>query len=578
MRDREMRGRCGTGSLIFQGTTSRAEKCLILSPGADLHNSQGNFSQLSSSRVPPPNLPTKCATKNCQSGRLRIGCATKWAPISLGRRSILLNNPQHEDVLDRHLPLYPNYRNYLYPVPGSPRFLLFNPAIHYWLSLNSSAAEIMRAMEGPTSLTDLQLHLRHQQGVTDEEFEQSVVPFVRNLLSDGFLASQAAQENGSWQLRRPSLESPEEYPWEDIIVSLGDRCNLACPYCFNQKERQDRLLTKNLRRIGRADIARILAEFRDLGGKGVIFTGGEPTLNPMFLEICEDAVALGITVKVITNGTQLKRLDAARVAEAVDVLAVSLDSADDSVNAILWGNNKYRIHDHLLAPLAQIGRIRRQRDGEKIGITIKPTITRHNLHGLPDLARHVAEALVDCNVRFDITSYHEIDSCGTNTQLAISREEFEAALATFARSAGRNDTEAGIFAMSLAGKLEGIERPRVLSCAPSLFVTNDGGIYPCQMLENSEFLLGNAFDVGLREAFTRPRFIELRDRMTRDDIEICRECEFRYVCVEHCHGCAHKETGRTTAFLQPSELVCRTRMVKRLWLQTQRSALQVVSS
>jgi radical SAM protein with 4Fe4S-binding SPASM domain len=140
----------------------------------------------------------------------------------------------------------------------------------------------------------------------------------------------------------------------------------------------------------------------------------------------------------------------------------------------------------------------------------------------------------------------------------------------FSRSAGNTNTEAGIFGLSLAGKFDGIQRPRVLSCAPSLFVTNSGNLYPCQMLENSEFSLGNIFESGLREAFARPRFVELRKGMTRDDIEICRDCEFRYVCVEHCHGCAHKATGRTTAFVQPSDPACRSRMIRRLWLETQR--------
>ncbi|MFO0793400.1 MAG: PqqD family peptide modification chaperone [Candidatus Brocadiaceae bacterium] len=471
--------------------------------------------------------------------------------------------------------LYPNYRNYIYPVSelGVQRFLLFNPEIHYWISLNGSGAEIVRAFDEPCSLSELQNRLREQYELTEAEFEQTVVPFVNMLLSDRFLTTGAVADHDSWRLQRPSLLTPEDYPFDDIIISLSDNCNLACPYCFNQNQRRERLQRNDVRRLERSDVTRVVAEFKEMGGQGVIITGGEPTLNPEFLDICEDAAAIGLAVKVITNGTQLRQLDAGRLAEAVQTIAVSLDSADDSVNAILCGVNKYRVHDHILGPLAEIGR-RRRRDGNQVRITIKPTITRLNLNSLPELARHIGRTLDGCNVHFDITGYHAIGSPETDAELSVSREQLEESLAAFAKVVGYTDTEAGAFGLSLAGKLGGIQRPRVLSCIPSLFVTNTGDVYPCQKLENSEFFLGSVFESSLRDAFSRPCFVALRNVMSRDDIETCRDCEFRYVCVEHCHGCAHKSAGRTTAFTQPSELACRSRMVRWLWLETQRQIRQ----
>src|ERR1700686_1362088 len=90
-------------------------------------------------------------------------------------------------------PLYSNHRNYLYQVPelGVTKFLLFNPSIHYWLSLNASAAKIIEIFRESCSLKKL-LQLLEQEHlvVSNAEFENDVIPFIETLLRNRFLTTE----------------------------------------------------------------------------------------------------------------------------------------------------------------------------------------------------------------------------------------------------------------------------------------------------------------------------------------------------------------------------------------------------
>ena len=482
-------------------------------------------------------------------------------------------------------PIFPNFTNYLHAVPqpsGSPeQFLLFNPSIHFWIALNATGARIVRAMDGGISLDGLRDRLAREDGVDDAAFEAAVRPFVDRLVALHFFGVQRTAPQRSWVPEDFSLDRVEDYPFNEIIVSLGDRCNLECGYCFNQDTRGARLkLGSAVKRLGREDIRRILVEFWEMGGRAVLLTGGEPTLNPQFLDICEDARGLGFEVKVITNGTRLATLDPARLAESVSALAVSLDSLDDAVNARLWGVAKYQARRDILAPLARIGRLSNSR-GERVRIVIKPTVTRRNLGGLQGLMSEVGEFLDGCDFGFDVSAYEDIGHAETDTDLLLGDNDLESELERTARSIiarkscfvpdRSSEIEAEAFGLSCGGKLDGLDKPTILSCAPSLFVTNIGDVYPCQALELPEFRLGNVFADSLRSSFARDGgFATLRRAMTRDDAEICRDCEFRFVCTEHCHGCSYKKGCRTTAFLKPDDMACRKKIIRRLWLETQR--------
>jgi sulfatase maturation enzyme AslB (radical SAM superfamily) len=89
---------------------------------------------------------------------------------------------------------------------------------------------------------------------------------------------------------------------ETVWFNTGTLCNITCRNCYIESSpTNDRLLYLSLE-----DVAAFLDEIvRDrLSTRLIGFTGGEPFLNPQFLDMLSDTLARGFEVLVLTNAMQ----------------------------------------------------------------------------------------------------------------------------------------------------------------------------------------------------------------------------------------------------------------------------------
>jgi uncharacterized Fe-S cluster-containing radical SAM superfamily protein len=99
--------------------------------------------------------------------------------------------------------------------------------------------------------------------------------------------------------RRASIELRQ---LDTLWFNTGTLCNIECGHCYIESSpRNDRLayLTTD-------DVAMFLDEIEELGlpTREIGFTGGEPFVNPEFLDILELPLSRGFAVLVLTNGMQ----------------------------------------------------------------------------------------------------------------------------------------------------------------------------------------------------------------------------------------------------------------------------------
>lgn len=119
--------------------------------------------------------------------------------------------------------------------------------------------------------------------------------------------------------------------WLSIILTF--KCNLSCKYCLYKGEKGA---------IGFGLVKNLLKEAKQLKYKAVSFSGGEPSTHPNFMEIIEYANGLGFEVEIVTNGTNLRQKDFARLAKIRKLrFVISLDSYDKEKNDELRGNGAY---------------------------------------------------------------------------------------------------------------------------------------------------------------------------------------------------------------------------------------------
>ncbi|MFH0714726.1 MAG: radical SAM protein, partial [Candidatus Diapherotrites archaeon] len=86
-----------------------------------------------------------------------------------------------------------------------------------------------------------------------------------------------------------------------LVTNYG--CNNRCVYCYAREsvgnaEKSDKVMDLEYAKD-------VLQEMKDCGAKHCLLIGGEPTLYPHLLEIIEFGTKIGLSMKIVSNGTRM---------------------------------------------------------------------------------------------------------------------------------------------------------------------------------------------------------------------------------------------------------------------------------
>jgi sulfatase maturation enzyme AslB (radical SAM superfamily) len=168
---------------------------------------------------------------------------------------------------------------------------------------------------------------------------------MREILKDDWLRTPGGDSRGY-------IESTE---LTEVWFHTGTNCNLSCPFCLEgSKPGDDRLNFLTL-----DDVVPFLEEAVAMGCQKFSFTGGEPFVNPHFVDILGAALDR-LPCLVLTNGTEPLRNRFAEVvglqAKAHDVsFRVSLDHPDPSEHDASRGKGNFKMALRTLGQLHEAG-------------------------------------------------------------------------------------------------------------------------------------------------------------------------------------------------------------------------------
>lgn len=237
----------------------------------------------------------------------------------------------------------------------------------------------------------------------------------------------------------------------------------------------------------------VMSQFKELGGTGVVFTGGEPTLNKSLIPLAKYAVELGLSPKLITNGTLLDKIDINEICSVIKDITVSLDSVNvDELNE-LWGLPS---ENALESAIRGLKKIDKYSEMDKISLVIAPIVSAVNKNNLKEIVSFAKTELTHCDINWNFTKFSEIHKKEVDDKLRITDDMLDNALnSAFDFPESTSNTKC-LFVASNCGKQIPPDAPRFAVCAPSFFITANGDIYPCQGLEKPEYLLGGKSGSG----------------------------------------------------------------------------------
>ena len=417
------------------------------------------------------------------------------------------------------------------------KYLLFNKTKGIWICIDDIGKDIyLTALEneGEERICE---KLSEMYGASPEDIRGDVEEFLRGIRDKGFWE----EIDGEYTNGPESSEEEKSYPYNTLIVSVTDFCNLDCIYCFNKEDRtcrRNRSITYNLEKL-----KTVFRVFKNNGGTAILLTGGEPFLYHDLREICGLAHGAGLKTSLITNTTILSEVEnLEEVLKELDEISLSLDSIEKDELSILWNRNEI-----------DLGKIEKgllrlnvfSRDVKKMRVSIMPIVTKVNSENLYKLIEKVREWLNECLVKIKPTKYLPIDDA-VDKKLEITEKEYVDAYIKACEKADVRDNGTEFNAISHNGKYHPHLVKETMLCKPSLFIQPNGNIYPCQHLLGNENYLGNVDTDDFNEVLKR--FIGIMNKENRIKDQECLECTLKEVCSLKGGICAkgHRSDCRET--------------------------------
>lgn len=190
-----------------------------------------------------------------------------------------------------------------------------------------------------------------------------------------------------------------------IDISLTDRCNLKCRYCYAEADdRKVDFLSVEL-------FQKLMREFEDLGVHYIRLAGGEPLLHPEFRKIIDIAGKSKLLTSISTNATMVTKSMAKAIKTAgIDWVVVSLDGADEKSNNKTRG--KFKEAEMGIKNLLDAGNV----------VKIATVVTSYNYKNYRELIEYAEKYKVD-SIGFILFS--TVGRGYNNDKLKMNKNELE---------------------------------------------------------------------------------------------------------------------------------------------------------
>ena len=438
--------------------------------------------------------------------------------MRISKRSEVKEMKNREGVVGLETKLF-SPRNMVSRKVGSNRYLLLDPDRPFWMSVNKRGKEILELCNGGRKLATVARILSERNGDGYEDVAKSILPFVRQVHSKGFLS-----------------ESPFEPPrpldrdgsgLKELWVHITNFCNLRCIHCHVTAgvPLKDELCPE--------EFFRVIDSFANLGGKRLVFTGGEPLARRVCLDAIEYAHKNGIkNLDLITNGILITNEIARRLRDACCNVQLSLDGAKRETNDKIRGMGSYHRAITGLKKLLNAG----------VNTRLAMTVMKTNMGEIIEIAE------LSRSFGLKVVHFPFLQMKGrakTNGEnLALSYQDYMTAWETIARI----PKEVGIkvsfeesFEMSIK---RAWKRDLCGAGCGMLSLASNGDVYPCAGLHEDEFRAGNVRDSSLEEIHRCSS--ALKEIATNSVLRIpkCSGCELKFLCGGGCHVDTYFAYGR----------------------------------
>ncbi|MBP5443853.1 MAG: radical SAM protein [Treponema sp.] len=381
-------------------------------------------------------------------------------------------------------------------------YLILNPRVPAWIVTNITGAATIKEYAECLSFEKTAEKINFLNSSIKKE---SVVKFLKN--ADNM--SLFKEEPQTKHFHKP-------YFLNALYLNMTERCNLKCSYCFASSRNE----------LGSSAIT--LDKYREIlnsakkisnGDMSIIFTGGEPLLSENTIPAAQYAKELGYSTRLLTNATLIDKSNAEKLASIFDLFKISMDGSTAEIHDYYRGHGSYQKTLHAIELLKSYN----------ANVQIAMTVTRENVNDISEMNRKWGETLT-------FQPLFPLGRAKDNSNI-LTGEEYYESLCVYERINPFSDIESIINAH--------MKNHSIMKCSlgdGELSISCTGDVYPCQLLHDEKFYLGNIQENTLEEIYKSPKNNNFKTH-TVDCIDKCKICDFKYLCGGACQARHFSETG-----------------------------------
>ena len=408
----------------------------------------------------------------------------------------------------------PHLINSIFCIEKENKYILLNQELPDWVVLNQNSAYIVGLIDGQKSIDEIIKIMIDKNSNIDEN---SIFKLFENLYKHNIIKN--ANDFEIKFNKKPSsycgdTNSSKKLFLHSVHIKMTDECNLACKYCYSESGAncKDTLTLDTLK-----DIAYQVKEITS--HVGYTISGGEPLLNPDTLEYVKFLKELGNDICLLTNGLLINENNAKFLAENCSMIKISLDGSNDNINGLTRGKNGF---DKIMNSYELLLK-------HNANVMINMTVTKKNVNDIQNMVETFGS-------RLSLQPFFKAGRGSGNEDLEITGSEYFHAMANVD---GVNPLGA------VARTLDTLRGRGVTKCAMAdseISISENGDVFPCQMLTDDEFCGGNIKTQPIKEILNSEVFKNVSSFSSTSN-EDCKICPIRLLCGGACRARSYFETG-----------------------------------
>ena len=301
-----------------------------------------------------------------------------------------------------------------------------------------------------------------------------------------------------------------------ITLEPTARCNIHCSMCQNST------WDRNPHDLTLEGFRKVLDQFPTL--MVIKLHGiGEPLLNKEFYAMVEEAVARGISVETVTNGTALTERICRRLLDCgLSDIYISVDGATPETFERIRAGAKF---SKVIEGARRLTGMRGTR--RHPGVHFWTTGQVGNIDELPDIVRLAKDVGVDSlQVNHDLVYWGQDEWQDKLKAQALSVEQSQNG-ETFIQQAREVAKALSLpFKVYTEGKFSWDEGRLCHWPWSTTFVSSEGYVVPCGVIGNQDVLnFGNVLTENFEDIWNGHRYQDFRQKMKRGEIaDVCKGC------------------------------------------------------